>query len=78
MTTLSEHFPKSNRTIDASNTHIHDRSLSWFDTATSKKVAGLNYVYEPIHLHFSEMKRSCKCLTRVSKMPTLTYTSLLE
>jgi len=25
------------------NTHIHDRSLSWLDTATSIKHAGLNY-----------------------------------
>jgi hypothetical protein len=38
--------PKSNRkiversNIDASNTHIHDRSLSWLDTETSIKSGG--------------------------------------
>jgi hypothetical protein len=53
-TTLSEQFKNSiekivgRGKIDTTNAHIHDHSLSWLGTYTSKKVAGLSCFCGPL------------------------------
>jgi hypothetical protein len=43
--------------IDATNTHIHDHSLSWLRTGASIKSGGLHYLYGPkLHLLVIDIK----------------------
>ena len=52
-----------------SNSHLHERSLYWLDIATSiKKSGGVKPVLWTQTAPLSEMMRSCKCFTHVSKM----------
>jgi len=72
-------IPKSNIKIversklDTPNTQIHDHSLSWLGTGTSIKRGRVKLVLCAQTFPLSEMMRSCKCFSHVSKIPTLAY-----
>ena len=60
--------------LDSSNTHLHDRPLSWHSTGTSMtKSDGIKLVLWTQTSPLSEMMRSCQCSQHVSKIPTLIY-----
>jgi len=59
--------------FDTHNTQIHDGSLSWLYTDTSIKSGRVKLVLWALTSPLSDMKRSCKYIPHVSKIPTLTY-----
>jgi hypothetical protein len=57
-------------------THIHDCSVFWLGTGTSRKSGRVTLV--PPHPPLSEIMWSYKCLLRVSKILILTHNRLMS
>jgi hypothetical protein len=64
--------------IDTPNTPVDDRSISVLGTCISIKGGGIKLILRAQTSPLSEMIRSCKCFTRVSKMSTLTYSNRMS
>ena len=67
-------WKEANSSLIGPNTQIHDYSLSWVGTGTSKKRYRVKLVLWTQTSPLSEMMRSGKCFPHVSKMATLTVT----
>ena len=59
--------------FDTPNTQIHDRSFSWLYTDTSINSGRVKLVLWALTSPLSDMKRSCKYILHVNKIPTLTH-----